>query len=273
MDFKRLEIILMAVFVALDIFLFVSYHQNQNVFFSSNVTQSGTDSIRQDMKEDNISVDKLSNDTQTGYYLASRPNNSLLNNAYRLAGQNASVSDGELTSRFYEPVEFKKGKAVSTAKALLKERNRVLYGSQYTYAAELSTSGQIVFVQKHNDQAVFDSKARLEFEIDDGTITGYTQRYINNFIVLREKNTVISAKEAVNNIYMSSEIPTNSTIIWTKLAYYGFLDAKGSTIYIPTWYIGIRDNSSKNVTQKQVNGFTGTILKNKSSESTFNVTE
>lgn len=270
MDFKRLELILLAVFVALDIFLFVSYNQNQNVFFATDVSQSTTESLHQDMKDDNITVPKLSDKVESGYYLASRENTRLSTQSGRLTGQDFSINnDSELTSRFYQPVNYKKDHAVSTAKALLKERNRVLFGNQYTYSSELSSSSQLVFVQKHSGSVVFDTKARLNFQLSDGTITGYTQNYVDDFIVLREKNDVISVKTAVNNLYTDSEIPTNSTIIWCKLAYYGFLDAKGSTIYIPTWYIGIRDNSTKTVTQKQINGFTGSLVKSKSSEATY----
>ncbi|MFD1671363.1 two-component system regulatory protein YycI [Agrilactobacillus yilanensis] len=271
MDFKRLELILLAVFVALDIFLFVSYNQNQNVFFATDVSQSTTESLRQDMKDDDITIpNKLSNKAQSGYYLASRSNEKLSNQSGRLTGQNFNVnSDGELTSRFYQPVDYKKGQALTAAKALLKEHNRILYGHSYKYVPELSNSSQLVFTQKHNGHPVFDVKARLIFQLDDNTITGYTQQYVDNFIVLREKNTVISAKAAINNLYTNSEIPTNSTVVWYRLAYYGFLDAKGSTIYIPTWYIGVKDNSTKTVTQKQINGFTGALIKSKSSESTY----
>lgn len=272
MDFKRLELILLAVFVALDVFLFVSYNQSQDVFFASDVSQSGTESLRQDMKDDDITVGKMSGETRTGYYLASRPNTRLAANSERLTGQNASVdSDGELTSRFYQPVSYKKGKAVDAAKSLLRTRNRILFGRSYTYAPDLSSSSQVVFVQQHNGLPVFDSKARIAFQLDDDTITGYSQRYIDHFTVLREKNTVISEKEAISNLYTDSEIPANSTVTWGALAYYGFLDAKGSTIYIPTWYIGVKDNSTKNVTEKQINGFTGALIKNKSSESTYTV--
>lgn len=270
MDFKRLELILLAVFVALDVFLFVSYNQNQDVFFSSEVSQTKTESLHQDMKDDNITVPKLSNKTESGYYLASRPDTRLSNQADRLTGQSFTISgDDELTSHFYQPVTYKKGQAVAKAKTLLKERTRILYGHDYVYAPELSNSSQLVFVQKHSDGVVFDVKARLSFQLDDQSIVGYTQRYVNDFIVLREKNDVISAKTAINNLYTDSEISTNSTIVWHRLAYYGFLDAKGSTIYIPTWYIGIKDNSTKNVSQKQINGFTGALIKSKSTETTY----
>ncbi|MCD2255616.1 two-component system regulatory protein YycI [Agrilactobacillus fermenti] len=268
MDFKRLEMIFVAVFIALDIFLFVSYRQNQNVYSSTNSSQTPTQLVRQDMKDDNITVGQLSNKTQDGYYLASRANTKLSERANRLTGQQISFDqDDELTSRFYQPVNYRKGHAVTTAENLLKERSKVLFGREYTYSDELSSNSHLVFVQSHNNIPVYDSKAYLTFELDDGAITGYTQRYIDDFIVLREKNTVISAKEAVTNLYTDSEIPTNSTVVWQRLAYYGFVDAKGSTIYIPTWYIGIKDNSTKNISTKQINGFTGALIKNKSAES------
>lgn len=271
MDFKRLELILLAVFVALDIFLFVSYNQNQDVFFSTDVSQTKTESLHQDMKDDSITVPKLSTKKEGGYYLASRPDTRLNDNSDRLTGQSFTInSDDELTSHFYQPISYKKGQAVAKAKTLLKEKTRILYGRAYEYAPELSSTSQLVFVQKHNSGGViFDTKARLTFQLDDQAIVGYTQHYVHDFIVLREKSDVISAKTAVNNLYTDSEISTNSTIVWYRLAYYGFLDAKGSTIYIPTWYIGIKDNSTKTVTQKQINGFTGALIKAKSSENTY----
>jgi hypothetical protein len=47
------------------------------------------------------------------------------------------------------------------------------------------------------------------------------------------------------------------------LAYSYLLDAKGSTVYVPAWYIGVKNRATGNVTVKRVNAITRTVMKNR----------
>lgn len=79
--------------------------------------------------------------------------------------------------------------------------------------------------------------------------------------ILQEKQATKSERDIITNLYSSSEIPNNSKITYANMAYTKLLEAKGSTIYIPVWFISIHNKDSKVDTVKKVNAFTGNILK------------
>lgn len=109
---------------------------------------------------------------------------------------------------------------------------------------------------------VFSSTARLHIIVKNNQIVSYSQRYVNDLNPVRERQNTISSKSAVNSLYTYSELPNNSKIVWLKQVYTRLLTVKGSAIYIPTWIAAIENNTSKTVTLKRVNAFTGTIIQN-----------
>ena len=72
----------------------------------------------------------------------------------------------------------------------------------------------------------------------------------------------MNAKIQLDSLYTYSELPNNSKVILLKQVYTKLLTVKGNTIYIPTWLAAIENNTSKTVTLKRVNAFTGTIIQN-----------
>lgn len=264
MDFRRIEAIFLVVFIALDIFLFASYRQGQNVIVSNQ--NSNVTSIASEMRDSNISMNKLSSKKNKGYYLAGKPNNGLDRLKSQLQNQNVTVNNGILVSELKNPLDVRNRKVSDVLKKFVSQKNNVLYGNEYVYNPLLSNDKDYVFTQKGSFGNVFDNAAQITFTKQAGYINTYQQTYIDKLSVLREEQTTISEREAVNNLYTASQIPDNSKIKWTKFAYSRLLVAKGNVIYIPTWYICIKSKSTNNKTIKVVNAFNGTMMKNQQQE-------
>lgn len=267
MDFRRLEMIFIAIFIALDIYLAVALLQNRQSVLTNNVTQtSQTQQALKDMQTDKITLGKLDNKKPSGYYLASR-----VNDQTRLESLSKNLTDQTihydeqhhiLTSEFKKALAVKKADMVETLTTFMANGNNVLLGDQYEYDADLSSDTQVVFVQKVPGGVILDDIGQLIFKLENNQIVGYTQTYINNPVVLREKQKIkVGAKDAVVELYIDNEIPENSRIKWIKLGYTPLLNAKGSTIYIPAWYVAIENKSSKNTTIKRLNAFTRALMK------------
>ena len=106
----------------------------------------------------------------------------------------------------------------------------------------------------------------LTFNLSNGVITGYTQTYLPKVTVLREKQTTISAKEAVSLLYTTGDLPQNSKIVWCQFGYSELMDVRGSIIYVPVWNVMIQRKGTKNETLKRVNALTKTVIKNSSDD-------
>jgi len=269
MDFRRIEMIFIAIFIALDIYLFASLKGSQTITSTAITSGSQTSQIMKDLKDDQISVKKLSKRRTDGYYLASRQKDqTLLETASaKLTGQTVSFDKARmtLTSELDKPLTYKKENQRLAVAAFMKEPDNVIQAEDYRYSHALSSDQQVVYVQKVPGGQIMDEHGQLIFTLEDGQISHYTQTYTNKIQVLREKeSTKVTAQDAVIDLYTDNEIPNNSRIMWVKLGYSALLDANSSTVYVPAWQVAIENKNSKSVVVKRISAFTGALMKNRS---------
>lgn len=265
MDFRRIEWIFLFVFIGIDLVLGINYFQSSHLA-KSMINPNQSTQIIKELHSDNISFNTLSNKKGEGYYLASRPSDDLRQNVTKLRGQrdvfNTTNDYTFMIGYLNTPINVRPEQRLTAVKALVKDPNMILFGNHYQYAANLSNRTQIVFVEKFDEGMIYDERGQLTFKINhNGTITQYIQSYISGITLLREKMPTISAQEAVVALYTDNEIANNSIIKWTKLAYTWLLDANGSVVYVPAWYVGVENKNTKNITIKRINAFNRTLIK------------
>ncbi|GKQ43334.1 hypothetical protein RD055328_12570 [Companilactobacillus sp. RD055328] len=264
MDFRRIEMIFLVVFIALDVFLFTSFSQAQSVVVSS--SKADETSIAAEMKNSNITTEKLSSKDKKGYYLAGKSDQGMEQRIETLKDQKANVSNNVVTSVLNNPINVKGKDTVEVLENFVATPGNVLFEKSYRYNEILSNSTNYVFSQKIQYGQLYDDAAQITFYKKGNQITSYRQTYTKKTSVLREEQDAISQKDAVNYLYTASEIPDNSKISDAKLNYGRLLTAKGSAIYIPIWYIQIENKNTNAKTVKLVNAFNGTIIKNQQKE-------
>ncbi|BAN75718.1 MULTISPECIES: two-component system regulatory protein YycI [Lacticaseibacillus] len=255
MDFRRIEWIFLVVFVGLNIFLGISYFQVQQVDLAT-IT---------DITRDQIKLPHLSKKTPQGDYLASQANTALSAARSLLVKQQVTISEGdyqELQASLDEPITLKKNQEQQQLATFVK--NNVYHGKEYEYAPALSNDERIVFAQHPKAGLIYDRRAAVTLHVNDNRLVSYTQTYLSKLSVLRDRLNLMSEQDAVIALYRDNDIPNNSAIVSTKLAYSYLLDAKGSTVYVPAWYIGVKNRATGNVTVKRVNAITRTVMKNRS---------
>lgn len=79
MNFRRIEIIFLVTFIAIDIFLFGMFRKNMDMQ-ADNVSQGGSDSvIIKEMRNDQIKVGNLSRKNETAFYISGEQSDVLRN--------------------------------------------------------------------------------------------------------------------------------------------------------------------------------------------------
>ncbi|KRM60681.1 hypothetical protein FC26_GL000157 [Paucilactobacillus vaccinostercus DSM 20634] len=263
MNFRRIQWIFLVAFIAIDIFLGVSLASDKP-FTVTNKSASQEETILKEMNDDSISIGTLSTKHASGYYIASSGSGILQTKMSQLKNQTTSYSDGELNSTFNSTIKIDPKNPQKVLDKVVKNQNRVLFGTHYVYDERLSAEkdNSVVYVQKGPDLHVLSDDGQLRFKVrNHNLVTGYTQTYLNGIQTLREEETTISQKKAVIWLYQHNEIPNNSKIKWAKLGYVKLLSAKGSNVYIPTWVIGIQTKNTEGTQIRQINAFTGTLIK------------
>ncbi|UQS82101.1 two-component system regulatory protein YycI [Bombilactobacillus folatiphilus] len=263
MDFRRIEIIFLCVFIALDIFLFTSYRQTRNQVVNTN--NVGSTTLEKEMNQDNITINsKLDKRVGEGYYLASQDDQHVLRND-QVKLRNITWSYDEIKKQLNcylnNPLVLTPQTIVPTLKRYIKKTQNVTKGQEYEYCRHLSSDNNVVFVQKVKLGRLYENTGRVTFKIINNRLVSYEQTYVNAMNVLREKQNTISEQRAVYNLYTNNEIPNNSQLKWADLAYAKLMKFKNNTIYIPVWYVAFVPKGMRSTQIRQVNAFSGAVIK------------
>lgn len=266
MDFKRIEWIFLIVFIGINIFLGIELWQTPTLLSAgSTPTQTQTD-IKSETSADQITIPKVNDKQEDGYYLAAKTDNSWIKKAtQQVKGQvENNSSENLIYVHLDKPITLSKNKkeALRQVMRFKDDSQNVYQGKNYAYLSELSERDDYIFNQKNKYGEFFAATARLHIIVKDNQIVSYSQSYVDDLNHVRERQNTISSKAAVDSLYTYSELPNNSKVILLKQVYTKLLTVKGNTIYIPTWLAAIENNTSKTVTLKRVNAFTGTIIQN-----------
>ncbi|USS90422.1 two-component system regulatory protein YycI [Fructilactobacillus carniphilus] len=256
MNFKRIQGIFLIAFIVIDVFLFMMT-KNSKVQDDSENAGSVNSAIVRDMKRDNIKFGNLSNKKETGYYLSAEPQDHFEARLGELKNQNARSENGAVVSDFKSTVKVNPNHPEWTLNRLMRKKGFVLDAAQYRYDRDLSSATKVVYSQQGKQGPFFSSNAQITFSVADQQVVGYTQRELTNVKILHEKNDLITEERAIISLYQYNELPNNTKILWTKLAYTRFLELNGKEVYIPTWVVAINSKSNNKVQIKRINAFNG----------------
>lgn len=262
MNFRRIEIIFLVTFIAIDIFLFGMFQKNTDLQ-AENVSQGDSNAkIVKEMRNDQIRVDDLSNKKGFAYYLSGTQDDLLRDQMGQLVNQTPHYIGHELESEFKEPVTVSADAPQKTINRMMSDPTFILFGDEYTYNKQLSTSRTIVYSQKAMGGLMYSSEAQIRFALNSNhQIVSYSQTYLQDIKSLREKSETISETRALIWLYQYNEIPNNTKVAWTELGYTKLLSIDDDRVFIPTWIIAIKPQNSTQVQIKRINAFTGGIIK------------
>jgi Uncharacterized protein conserved in bacteria len=124
MDFRRIEIIFLIVFVSLDVFLLLSFRNSQQIVTSS-ATNTSTIS---EMRKRDISLGKIDSKSGSAYYLGARSNTALASNVSKLREQEVQYdeTDHKLTSELSAPFAVTKENRVKKINKFIEKESNVL---------------------------------------------------------------------------------------------------------------------------------------------------
>ncbi|WP_251898129.1 two-component system regulatory protein YycI [Lactiplantibacillus paraplantarum] len=268
MNFRRIEWIFLLAFVVLDIFLGFMFVQTSSK--STKTTGDTATTVIREMRADNISFKNPDTHEGTGYYIAGSNESGLKQQLSQLTEQSARVqSSGKLVStlRATTTIDTQSPKADLTT--FMSQRTNVIHGTEYVYDADLSTSGDYVFVQKVADGEILTGAGQVHLFVNkDKQLTSYTQTYVANVKTLREKAVTISEKKALVALYQYNQVSSSSRVVWAKLGYSRLLKLKDSSVYVPTWIFAVRGKNSSNISLHRINAFTSASMKNSNATTT-----
>ena len=264
MDFRRIKIIFIITFAALNIYL-LSVLLEKNATTLSFGSESTTLNIEEAMKADDISFPTLSTDQEKIPLLKTDKGGSLETDQSKLVNQTTVFEDGVLFSTLSEPIPLE----IDAEELAIVDRTpitdfilqgNVLNGAEYSFLTYLPLRRQLVYAQVANNIPIGDSTGSITFNLDpDYEVISFEQTFAGEAEVQGNSRTVISQKRAVEALYLNNQIPANSTVRAVQLTYYRTLSLSDMDIYSPMWYIELEIKNAP-VEIRRVDALTGSII-------------
>ena len=263
-DFRRIKIIFILTFAALNIYL-LSVLLEKNETTLSFGSESNTLNIEEAMKADDISFPTLSTNQEKIPLLKTDKSRILESDQSKLENQTTVFEDGVLFSTLSEPIPLE----IDAEELAIVDRTpitdfilqgNVLNGAEYSFLTYLPLRRQLVYAQVANNIPIGDSTGSITFNLDpDYEVISYEQTFAGEAEVQGNSRTVISQKRAVEALYLNNQIPANSTVRAVQLTYYRTLSLSDMDIYSPMWYIEIEIENAP-VEIRRVDALTGSII-------------
>ncbi|MDF7627602.1 two-component system regulatory protein YycI [Lactobacillaceae bacterium L1_55_11] len=255
MQFKRMLILMLGLFVALDLFLYVSWQQG----FQNNVDVNAPSSdIIQEMKKQNITLPRVSQKTYEMSYMAAESDTNLSGSARLYGGMlNYNIKDGALNLNFRGDGRGSLESGDSYYRAEIEkwgyQYNHLLsqakdvHGGQ-TYAAYSQTAlGWPVLAKTGLLEVTYDRTSH------QGTVVQHRLSAVER---LRESEDTISEQAAIEDLYRYNVLNSGDKLSTGELGYDVADHYDGKDIYQPVWlFLNTNKNGDKSLLK--VNAFTG----------------
>lgn len=267
MDFKRVESIFLIVFLGINIFLFSSYMSSKK-----DISHQSEIDITSDL-ENRLETEKitysgeLSLEKLEGSYLSAVGDDFDGVVLKELTNQTNSLEDGVLLGEFFKHKEepIHKQAFREELNHFVYEKQNILYGSEYEVITDFSDDDTIqLYAQHWEDIPFFDEMSQLVIQLESigaesWSVQSYEQTHLKDIEALREKQELITERDAVMSLYINNRLPADSVIKWRLLGYTSIASVRGKHVYIPAWFIAFETNKN-NLEIWRINAFTGAVL-------------
>ncbi|WAM38694.1 two-component system regulatory protein YycI [Leuconostoc pseudomesenteroides] len=263
MQFKRLKILMIILFISLDSFLFVWWRSNRPD--STQVTDANT-TIISEIKHQNIQLSKFSTKIPYANYLAGKQSSKLISLSSKMSNYEAKVKNQQLSVVFKVPQNINtNGSKSETSKYIGNQIDPVAlaYSAGYQYNKNLSYeqgTKQAIYSQEIDKRPVISQQGLFVVNYQkDGKATGFTQTKISHITELRDERVTLSEEDAIVSLYRFNELNSGDKLSKGTLSYDSTLKVNGYDIYTPVWLFVVTHSDGERDALK-INAFTGDNL-------------
>ena len=247
MDWSRTKIVFIVIFLVLDVFLFVQYHQKQRSIQFEYLTHAPMEAESTISKEN---LEKLPQDSETLTYVSATPKIFNRSDLSKLSTSNQNlriVSKNILRSTLKKPYSSLKINDIGSMKSFMSQY--VFRASQYEFWSYEKNSNKIIFIQTYEGYPIYNNQfGRVEILLNDAKeVIGYLQTMLVDitFIGDEEKQPVVlSALEALKIIGEKNVELETISISDVKIGYYTYVPLTGTQVFTPTWYFKFNNGHS-----------------------------
>lgn len=277
MDFKRIQYIFIIAFFILDLFLVNGFMTDSRHLFVD--AQVGKQRALDHQDISSIAQIPLDDETRAQPFVVGEHDGEVLKaNIEHIKGQNAAIdAKGRVLSQLHSPLTLPSFNlndshtqlpedVLQTLIQFLKS-DAIIQGERYRFGHYNPQQKTITFFEVLYDQLpLVDSSGELIFHLNEaGDVISYEQTLVDGQKAQGDPRTLISEKQAVENLLLNNELPAKSVVTGITLAYRSTLILDGFTMYKPVWLVTVKRHND-DILREYVDGINGTIIQTQSSQ-------
>lgn len=249
MDWSRTKIVFIVIFLVLDIYLFMQYHQKQR---SLELEYLSNTPVEESLAISKGNLEKLPKDTEELSYLSATAKffrMAELDKKVLTTNQTVKIVENNILSSIIENPRLKFRQNDLTSLRLFINQY-VMNAEQYEFWSYDRVRKKIILLQTYKGHPIYNNQfARLEILLDDDLrMIGYLQTMLQDVTFIggeKEQPVVLSAIEALKIIKEKGVSLETSKILDVRIGYYTYVPLQtGTQVFTPTWYFQFDDGKS-----------------------------
>lgn len=251
MDFKRIQVLLLAFFLIFDLYLlFILYNRVGGAEPDKAVMQY---TIEEELKNRGVVFDDIAEEEMSLPLVKSENSTFLADHLPDLANQEAELDENNrVKATFIEPLDLGLNLNNQTARLNAEQIKHLedtffaddtyfVAGNQYKFS-RYSLLERAIYMQMsaYEDHKIVDGTAEIKLMLNENyQAISYTQTYQDQLQLLDTYTQTISERDAFQIIDSRVEtfIPDNSRIDYSRLSYYQIDKLKEFSVFSPVWEI------------------------------------
>lgn len=238
MDWRKTKTIFIITFLILNIFLASQIFEKRDENQWDLITEA---TIEEQFEADEITYENLPKETVTESYISGKSYKFSVEDkeALEKKGQTVEiVNETVLVGAFKDPIPAPENDLETKLPLLMKDQ--LLFNDKYDYKFYNKEEKELIFFQSYKKGLIYSNNesGMLSLYLDDeNNIVSYKQTLISDLEEMDEAQELLTAFNALENLYNMNELKPGSHVTDVKLGYYTLVQITSSHVLTPTWHI------------------------------------
>lgn len=238
MDWRKTKTIFIITFLILNVFLASQIYKKRGQNQLDVIIEA---SIEEQFEADEITYEDLPKEPIEESYISGKSYkfSEEEKEALEKNGQEVEiVNETVLIGTFKEPIPAPESNLETRLPPLLKDQ--LLFHDQYDYKRYRQGEKELIFYQSYKQGLIYSNNESGMLSLyldDDNNIVSYKQTQISELEEMDEAQELITAFNALENLYNMNELKPGSHVTDVELGYYTLVQITSSHVLTPTWHI------------------------------------
>ncbi|GLC90077.1 hypothetical protein LYSBPC_32040 [Lysinibacillus piscis] len=259
MDWNKTKTIFIAVFLILNIFLYMLYLNRYTEAQNVETQILGEKTIEARLKDDNITYGVLPSNIESATYISAKVHH-FTDKDFTNNNQQVTIKDDvHAVVTFAEPLKLPNINTELSFTEFLK--TNVYEGASYALWTIDHEERVAIFFQKANNRMFYYNKRGLlkVYWNAENEITMYEQTMVDNIEEMEQQENVLPPLQILQALYVKGILKQDSHITQVRLGYSALVYLTQTQVLVPTWEVQVK-LSDGNVEEYFVNAVDGKMI-------------